>query len=574
MWSDLGLRGVPDCAIWDEQASSEPSKSLGHQSPCVGRGMKTLPAPTRITTWIDQQLDEGRGVAGALSPLRQRATPTHWSNMFGTISGASLVVLIATGVFLMFFYSPSPSLTRYDGPYAPLRGVEVSESFASTMYISFEVSGGLLIRQAHHWAALLLPAALLMQIIVTFFTGAFRRPRRPQWILLLVLMILAMASGWSGYALPDDSLSAAGLRIVEGMVLGIPVVGAFIANLLFGGPYPSQIVPRLFVLHLIFPVLLIALMALRVFLAIRTKAPQFAEAGREEDNVVGVPFFPTGLARSFGLGSIVTAVLFLLGALVTITPVWLFGPASPSDANSGSQPDWYMGFLDGALRLVPPGWEVVIGDRTLTLAILAPLAVITLFIGLIVLYPWLEEWLTGDTKHHHLLDRPRNTPVRTGFGAAGLTFYGVLWIAASADLISTHLFVEFEAVIVVLRFLLIIGPFAAFMLTRRIALALQRKDREIVLHGRETGRIVRLPWGEYTEIHQEVSVFERWKLVRFDTQEPLLPEDGPGLEGRLQRTRATVSRFFFEDRVSPVKPSELSSVGHELPQPILEKHNV
>lgn len=539
----------------------------------VGLGMKTFAGPTVITTWLDQQLDEGRGAAGALSPLRQRATPTRWSTMFGTISGASLVVLVATGIFLMFFYSPSPSLTRYDGPYAPLQGVEVSESFASTMHISFEVSGGLLIRQAHHWAALLLPAALLMQIITTFFTGAFRRPRRIQWVLLVLVMILAMASGWSGYALPDDSLSATGLRIVEGMVLGIPVVGAFIANLLFGGPYPSEIVPRLYVLHLIFPVLLIMLMALRILLAIRTKAPQFADAGREESNVVGVPFFPTGLARSLGLGAIVSAVIFLFGALVTITPVWLFGPASPSDANSGSQPDWYMGFLDGALRLVPPGWEVVVGGRTVTLAILAPLAVITLFVGLVVLYPWLEEWLTGDTKHHHLLDRPRNTPVRTGFGAAALTFYSVLWVAASADLISTQLHVEFETVIVLLRFLLILGPPAAFMLASRIALALQRKDREIVLHGRETGRIVRLPWGEYAEVHEEVSTYERWKLVRFDTQDPLPTVGGGGLKGRAGRVRAAVSRFFFEDRVNPVTPSELSTNEHAPAEAVLEPHN-
>lgn len=455
----------------------------------------------------------GRRGAAAMQELRHRAVPLHWSNLFGVVALACLGVITVTGAALMFHYTPSSATVVYEGAYPTLHGAEVSKAFASTMHVSFEVPGGLALRQAHHWAALLLPAALLAQLLVTFFTGAFRRPRRAGWVLLFLLLIAALAGGWSGYALPDDMLSGTGLRIVEGITLGIPVVGTWLKDLLFGGSFPGEIIARLYPLHLVVVPAMIALLIVRVALLARHRPPQFAGPGRTAANVVGIPLYPNATARAGGLFLIVSGVLMLIAATVTINPIWSYGPASPGDAGAGSQPDWYTGFLDGALRLVPPGWEVVAFDRTWTLALLVPLAVIGLFLLLVAVYPFLEERLTGDRGEHHLLDRPRNMPTRTGIGVAGVVFYATLWAAGSADLIADLFSLTIEGVVLALQLVLVVGPAIGFTLARRVCLGLQRKDRDLVLHGFETGRIVRLPGGEYIEVHEPVDRYERWRLL-------------------------------------------------------------
>ena len=471
---------------------------------------------TDVTGRLAERLSQttiGRRGAAAMEELRHRAVPLHWSNLFGAVALACLAVITVTGVVLMFHYTPSGATVGYEGAYPTLHGAEVSKAFASTMHISFEVPGGLALRQAHHWAALLLPAALLAQLLVTFFTGAFRRPRRAGWVLLFLLLIAALAGGWSGYALPDDMLSGTGLRIVEGITLGIPVVGTQLKDLLFGGQFPGEIIERLYPLHLVVVPAMIALIVVRVALLARHRPPQFAGPGRTRANVVGMPLFPNAAARAGGLFLIVSGVLMLIASTVTINPIWLYGPASPGDAGAGSQPDWYTGFLDGALRLVPPGWEVVAFDRTWTLAVLVPLAVIGVFLLLVAVYPFLEERTTGDRGEHHLLDRPRNMPTRTGIGVAGLVFYGTLWAAGSADLIADAFSLSIEGVVLALQVVLIVGPAIGFTLAQRVCLGLQQKDRDLVLHGFETGRIVRLPGGEYIEVHEPVDRVERWRLL-------------------------------------------------------------
>ena len=382
------------------------------------------------------------------------------------------------------------------------------------MAISLELRGGLLLRQAHHWAALLLPASIMMQLLVMFFTGGFRRPRRASWVMLFLLLIVALAGGWSGYALPDDMLSGSGLRIVQGIVLGIPLVGTWLSMVLFGGEFPGSIIQNLYPIHVaIVPIMLVLLIAARARSSYVHKPPQFADAGRTEQNVVGVPMFPNAAARASALFGIVVGVVFLVAATVTISPIWLYGPSAPGDASAGSQPDWYTGFLDGALRLVPPGWEIEWLDRTWTLAILVPLAVVGAYLAIVCLYPFIEAWITRDRDEHHILDRPRNAATRTGIGVAGMLFYGVLWGAGSADIAATQLGLALEGVIVTLQIALFAAPVLGFVITRRVCLALQAKDREVALHGFETGRIVRLPGGEYVEIHEPLDEYERWRLV-------------------------------------------------------------
>jgi ubiquinol-cytochrome c reductase cytochrome b subunit len=506
----------------------------------------------------------GRRLAAFRTELRRRHAPVHWTNLFGVVTLACVVVVFVTGIALMFFYQPSETQVRYSGSYAPLHGSAMSEALRSTLTLSFDVRGGMLLRQAHHWAALLLPAAIILQLLVTFFTGAFRRPRKGMWVLLFGILIVALAGGWSGYALPDDMLSGTGLRITQGIVLGIPVAGTWLSTVLFGGEFPGSIIEHLYPLHVaIVPALLILLLVLRARSAWLHKPSEFPAPGRSERVVVGLPLWPHHAARNGGLFALVVGGLVLVSAFVTVDPVWLYGPSDPGGASAGSQPDWYTGFLDGALRLVPPGWEFVWLGRTWTLSVLVPLAVVGAFLLAVLAYPFVEEWVTADHREHHLLDRPRNVPVRTAIGVAGVVFYGVLWSAGSADLVATHFGLSVESVVVFLQVALLIGPVVAFVLTQRVAIGLQRKDHDILAHGFETGRIVRLPGGEYVEIHQPVAASEAWRLGSAGDLRPVTAR--PDDDGHLHlgdRLRARLSELFFEERMVPVQHDD-DGVGEE-----------
>ncbi len=491
----------------------------------------------------------GRRLVAMRAELRSRRVPLHWTHVFGVVTMAGLAVLFVTGVILMFAYDPSSELARYDGPYVPLHGAEASGAFISVMRLSFEVPGGLLLRQLHHWAGLLVPVSIMLQLLVSFFTGAFRRPRRANWVLLFLLFIVTLAGGWSGYALPDDMLSGSGLRIVEGIVLGIPVIGTWLASLLFGGAFPGAIIENLYGIHvLIVPAALLLIVVVRAWRAYRIQPPQFAGTSRREDNIVGVPL-ATAATRAGGVFAVVTAALFVVASAVTVGPIWVYGPSDPGNAGAGSQPDWYTGFLDGALRLVPPGWEFEWMGRTVTLAVLVPLAVVGVFLLVVAAYPFLEEWITGDRGEHHILDRPRNVASRTGVGVAGIVFYAALWGAASADLIAVAFHVGLEAVITTFQVTLIVGPVIGFAVARRIALALQKKDLELVVHGYETGRIVRLPGGRYVELHAGLDEDERARLAHRAVR-PIAPRpDEAGRLTRLERVRGALAERFFADRV-------------------------
>lgn len=417
--------------------------------------------------------------------LRSYARPTRWTRLWGTVSIACFTVLLLTGVVLMLAYEPSGQPLVYRGSYAPLRGVTSSAAYASVLHLSLDVPGGLLVRQAHHWAALLLPASLLLQLASTFFTGAFRRPHRRGWVLLVAIVLLVLAAGWSGYGLPDDSLSGTGLRIVSGTTLALPFVGTWLTLVLFGGELPGRIIENLYAIHLVAP-LLVLLPAL-VMVVLRGRRTRLAPSLLE-----------------LGLFFVTLGVVTLMAGTLTISPVWRYGPSSPADAYAGSQPDWYTAFLDGALRLVPPGWEIDLGGRTLTLAVLVPLAAIGLFLALLTLWPFVEERLTGDRADHLRPDRARDTPTRTGVGAAGITFYGALWLAGSADIQATQLHVSFESVIETLRVVVLVGPLVAYAVTRTVCATLRAAEAERREHGAETGRIFRSPSGGYTELHEPV----------------------------------------------------------------------
>jgi ubiquinol-cytochrome c reductase cytochrome b subunit len=533
------------------------------------------PAPTaaavapnrgsRFTAAAANYIDERTSISGLVKELGRKIFPDHWSFMLGEVALYSFVVILLSGTFLTFFFQPSMAEVVYNGSYVPLKGLQMSAAYSSTLNISFDIRGGLLFRQIHHWAALLFIAAIGLHMLRVYFTGAFRKPREINWLIGFVLFILAMAEGFTGYSLPDDLLSGNGLRIIDGLIKGIPVIGTWTSYLLFGGEFPgTKVVAMFYSVHiLLLPAILVAALGAHLLLMIINKHTQFAGPGRTNDNVVGVPIMPIFAAKAGGFFFVVFGVIVLIASLFTINPIWTYGPYDPSPVSAGTQPDWYIGFADGALRLVPPGWEFVWLNHTWSFNIIVVILVLPVFLGLVAFYPFIEGWITGDKREHHLAQRPRNAPARTAIGAAGVTFYAVLWAAASSDLMATHFMLTIEGVIHVLQALLFLGPIIAYIVTKRVCLGLQKKDREIALHGFESGRIVRLPGGEYVEVHEQLSEYERWRLVSFDEYEPLMIR--PNARGRItgaQRTRAALSRWFFEDRISPVTKTEIEQQHH------------
>jgi ubiquinol-cytochrome c reductase cytochrome b subunit len=515
----------------------------------------------RYTAAASNYLDERTSISVVVKEFGRKVFPDHWSFMLGEVALYSFVVILLSGTFLTFFFDPSMAETHYEGSYVPLKGVEMSVAMASTLDISFDIRGGLLVRQIHHWAALLFIAAMGLHMLRVFFTGTFRKPRELNWVIGFVLFILGMGEGFTGYSLPDDLLSGNGLRIIEGMVLGIPVVGTWISFLLFGGEFPgTAIVGRLYTLHiLLLPAVIVALLALHLVFVVVHKHTQFAGPGRTNDNVQGVPILPTFAAKAGGFFFIVFGVIVVMSTFFAINPIWNYGPYDPSPVSAGTQPDWYIGFADGALRLIPPGLEFDLFNRTWSFNIIIPLVALGGFIVLAMLYPFIEHWITRDNREHHIADRPRNAPTRTGIGAAGVTFYAALWAAASSDLIATHFDLAMEHVIHFLQAATILGPIVAYIITKRVCLALMKKDREIVLHGIESGRIVKLPGGEFIEVHEQLDDYDRWRLVSFNDYAPLMIR--PNSRGKITaatRVRAGLSRWFFEDRVAPVTPKDLA----------------
>ncbi|NYG05612.1 ubiquinol-cytochrome c reductase cytochrome b subunit [Phycicoccus badiiscoriae] len=517
-------------------------------------------------------LDDRTGAAKPVGYLMKKVFPDHWSFMLGEVAMYSMIICLLSGTFLTFWFVPSAGQVVYDGSYLPLRGITMSEAFRSTVDISFDIRGGLLIRQIHHWAALMFIVALSVHMLRVFFTGAFRKPREINWVIGCILSMLALVEGFAGYSLPDDLLSGTGLRAAEGFMRSVPVLGSYLSFALFDGPFPGEaIIPRLFSIHvLLLPAILVGLFTAHIGLVFVHKHTQFPGPGRTNDNVVGFPVMPVYAAKAGGFFFIVFGVIALISGLVTINPIWAYGPYDPSPVTAGSQPDWYMGFADGALRLLPGWLEFTAFGFTFSFNVMiGAILLIPVMYGLMAVYPFLEKWATGDDREHHLLDRPRNNPTRTGLGMAGLTAYGVLMFAAGNDLMAIKLHLSINDITHILRAAFFIAPPIAFWVTKRICLSLQRKDRDLVLHGRETGRIVRTADGRFFEQHEPLDEYTLWNLVQHDDHEVLQIEAATDAHGvasptaRKDKIRAALSRFYFSDTINPVTPAELAAAHHD-----------
>jgi ubiquinol-cytochrome c reductase cytochrome b subunit len=534
-----------------------------------GKKAAKAPKPNRagqVATWVDDRT----GLAGVAKKQVRKVFPDHWSFMLGEIALWSFVILLLTGTFLTLWFKPSMGEVVYNGSYDQLRGVSMSEAYASTLDISFDVRGGLLMRQIHHWSAMLFIAAMFVHMMRVFFTGAFRRPREINWVVGCLLLLLGSLEGFTGYSLPDDLLSGTGLRAADGFMKSMPVVGTYMSFFLFDGEFPGDaIVSRLFIAHvLLIPGILLALIGLHMVLLVYQKHTQYPGPGRTNDNVVGYPMAPVYAAKAGGYFFLVFGVTALMGGLMSINPVWRYGPYDPSQVTAGSQPDWYMGWPDGALRIMP-GWETHLFGFTLSWNVFLPIIVLPgLMFTILLMLPFIEQWISGDKRDHHLLQRPRNAPNRTATMVALMTFIGVLWMAGGNDIIALKFDLNLNYITYFNRVMVFLGPVLAFWITRRWCISLQRADQNRLLHGYETGVIMRSPDGGYAEKHLPISTEEAYTLTARD-RDPVLPApteaDENGVANRkvmARRARSKVSGFWYGKNIQKPTAEELEEARH------------
>ncbi|AOS65136.1 cytochrome bc1 complex cytochrome b subunit [Actinoalloteichus hymeniacidonis] len=473
-------------------------------------------------TWTDDRFHMSRGIRKQLN----KVFPTHWSFMLGEIALYSFIVLLLTGTYLALFFDPSMAHVEYQGSLENMRGIEMSRAYASALDISFEVRGGLFARQVHHWAALLFMAAIVVHMLRVFFTGAFRKPREINWVIGILLFIMGFFEGLTGYSLPDDLLSGTGLRIVSGITMSIPVIGTWANWAIFGGEYPgTEIIPRFYTLHiLLLPALILGLIAVHLGLVWYQKHTQFPGVGRKENNVVGVRIMPVFALKAGGFFAVVAGVLAIMGGIFQINAIWNIGPYNASQISAGSQPDWYVIWLDGMTRIWP-SWELYLGNYLVPATFFPAVLGMGLIFTIAGAYPWIEKKFTKDDAYHNLLQRPRDVPVRTSLGAMALTFFMILMITGANDIIAEQFNISLNAMTWFGRLGVLLLPPIAYFITYRICIGLQRADREVLEHGVETGVIKRLPHGEFIEVHQPLGgVDEHGHAIPLEYQGAAVPK--------------------------------------------------
>jgi ubiquinol-cytochrome c reductase cytochrome b subunit len=424
-------------------------------------------------------LDERSGVAPIARKALRYVFPDHWSFLLGEVALYAFVVLVATGIYLTFFYEPSSQRVIYEGSVATLRGTEMSQAYRSVVDISFSVKAGLLIRQTHHWAANVFIASIVLHLLRVFFTGAFRKPRELTYLIGLSMLGLALLEGYLGYSLVDDLLSGMGLAIGYAVLMSVPIVGAALVLLVWGGPFPGDpsFFSRMYIAHVfLLPILIAVLLTVHLLLVASRHHTQFRRKGASEKRVLGLPAFPSQTPRSLGLLFAVVAVLFLLGGLVQINPIWLWGPYDVASSTNGAQPDWYLGWLIGALRIVP-GFDVTIGNATIIPnpfwgGVLLPGFVF----GVLAAWPWLERAVTRDKRTHNLVDRPRDAPVRAALGCALLTFVFVTFLAGSADRVTVFFGLDYQAQVTAYRVIVFVAPVVVAIVVHRVLVGLRRAE--------------------------------------------------------------------------------------------------
>lgn len=426
-------------------------------------------------------LDKRLRLAKFAKHIINHVFPDHWSFMLGEIALYSFVILVITGTFLALFFNSSTAKITYDGTYSALRGVPLSAAYNSVVHLSFDVRAGLLFRQMHHWAALIFLAAIVAHLARIFFTGAFRRPRELNWIVGLTLLLFALANGYFGYSICGDLLSGAGLRICYAILMSIPVIGKWLAFLFLGSTYPASVtVPRLYSLHIfVVPAIIAILISLHLTMVWRQLHTNLPGPHRTNQTIVGSRLWPSYAAKSLGLFFLLFGVVAMLGALVQIDPIWVYGPYDPVAITPGAQPDWYLGWIEGAMRIFP-GVNVRFGPHGLIPEIFFPAVLMpALLFAVAYLYPFIDKLIYPDFSdvHHNVLRLPHQQPFNTAVGFGTFAYLLVLLFAGGDDVIAVATGSSVASVRMFLRILVFAFPVLTFFVAYLYCARKRRRHR-------------------------------------------------------------------------------------------------
>lgn len=414
--------------------------------------------------WLGRWIDSRLHVAKFARRAMNHVFPDHWSFMLGEIALYAFVILVITGTYLAMFFKASSAKVVYHGSYQALNGVRMSQAYRSVLHISFGVPAGLLVRQMHHWASLIFLGAIVLHAARIFFTAAYRKPREINWMIGLTLLVLALVNGFLGYSILDDLLSGTGLRVGYAIILSVPVIGPWLAFLFLGGTVPvDTTIPRMYSLHIfLVPGLITALLVLHLGIIWRQMHTNYPGPRRTDETIVGSRLWPSYAIKSIGLFFLVFASIAMLGGLLQIDPVWIYGPYNPVAVMPGAQPDWYLGWVEGAMRLFP-GINVHFGRWVQIPEVFFPGM---LFPGLVFAtlyaYPFLEKlFSSGDPeKQHNVLRLPYQQPFSTALGCSVLMLMLVLLVAGGDDIIAVATGTSVVAIRAILRVLVFILPAA------------------------------------------------------------------------------------------------------------------
>jgi ubiquinol-cytochrome c reductase cytochrome b subunit len=437
-------------------------------------------APVVITRRMARFADDRLGTDAGLRCLLDKIYPDHWSFYLGEFALYAFVLLVATGVWLTFVYDAS-----------------TAGAFASVVALSRNAPVGYLVRQVHHWSAVTFVAAILLHMARIFFTAAFRKPRELNWVVGFLLLVLGFLAGFTGYSLPFDSLSGTGLRIAQSVLLSIPLVGGWAADVFTGGGFPGPyLLSHLYTLHVFFlPIAIALLVSLHLGMMFYQKHTQFV---RDERHVVGRRFWPDYALRTLAAFGLSVGITLALAASVEINGIDAYGPYLDWTVPNPAAPDWYAAFLDGALRL-GPAWEPRIAGHPIPAVFWPGVVLPSLVLAFIGAWPWLDAFVSRDRAAHDVLVPPTFAPWRVGVGCA-LIFAGlVLTLAAADDQQAFALHVSVQGLVTFYRYLLLFGSVGAGLLGALLARGLRTHAESA---GNKLERVVvlrRMPSGGYAE---------------------------------------------------------------------------
>ncbi|MEF8822179.1 MAG: cytochrome bc complex cytochrome b subunit [Halovenus sp.] len=438
----------------------------------------------RLYGWFDDRLDleGGRSILG-------KAFPAEDSFLLGEVALFCFVLLVLSGMFLGFFYEPSISNVEYEGSVAEYQGEEMPESYVSVLNITYDVPFGMLLRRMHHWAAHLMVASMALHMLRVFFTGAYRNPRELNWVVGTALAGATMFAAYTGYALPFDEFASTAVGIGYNVALSIPIIGETVANIAFGGSFPSSAtIPRFYFLHiLVLPLVIAGLIGVHMAILVRQK---HTEAQRDEDVmpagptraavdrrtavegdsasggtaadggspsdsgtaadggavahgggatksrsrqvdrdddsvVVGLPAFPNQVAVSAVVFFLTLATLSLLAGFLPVHNIAEYGPNDPASTPSLIMPDWFLMWGYGFLKLIPSWMSFDLLGIHFSAEFIGGLLLPGIIFGVVALWPFIDY----DEKPVHFTADPLERPFQTAVGVAAVLFIMIASIA-------------------------------------------------------------------------------------------------------------------------------------------------